>query len=97
MNVGAPSLTPGDTFLILNKASAPAIVGTFAGLPEGAEVIATNGWIFRITYEGGNGNDVVLEFIAVPEPGTWFMGGLAVAALVFSQRRRLKTLIAFGR
>jgi YVTN family beta-propeller protein len=44
----------GSTFIILTN-----VVGTFAGLPEGA-VITTSLGSFRITYSGGDGNDVVL-------------------------------------
>jgi autotransporter-associated beta strand protein len=30
------------------------------------------------------------EVVPIPEPGTWFAGGLALAALIYSQRRRLR-------
>ena len=43
--------------------------GTFAGLAEGASVIA-NGIVFHISYVGGTGNDVVLT-AAVPAMRTW--------------------------
>ena len=38
---------------------AGAITGTFAGLPEGAK-FTSNGRTYRITYQGGDGNDVVV-------------------------------------
>jgi hypothetical protein len=44
----------GQTFTIVTNAT-----GTFAGLPEGA-VFEVSGTGFRITYRGGDGNDVVL-------------------------------------
>jgi len=59
--------TPGDTFLILDNQNASPINGTFAGLPEGA-VFTTNGIAFRITYQGGTGNDVALTLLAPPVP-----------------------------
>lgn len=40
-----------------------------------------------------NGFWEVYSTVAVPEPGTWIGGSLALAALAFSQRRRLKRLI----
>ena len=56
----------GDTFTIIdNKGTSPVIGttagtgGTFKDLPEGAE-ITVGGAIFKISYVGGDGNDVVL-------------------------------------
>ena len=49
----------GDTFTILANDGTDAIIGTFAGLPQNATLIANN-VIFRIIYNGGDGNDVVL-------------------------------------
>ena len=50
----------GDTFTIINNKGANPIEGaTFKDLPEGAEV-TVGGAIFKISYVGGDGNDVVL-------------------------------------
>lgn len=35
-----------------------------------------------------------IDLVAVPEPSTWIGGALALAAIVFTQRRRLRGLIA---
>jgi len=32
----------------------------------------------------------MFEIVAVPEPGTWFAAVLALAAIGFSQRKRLR-------
>jgi autotransporter-associated beta strand protein len=49
----------GDSFVIITNGGANAVTGTFSGLPEGT--FFTNGGTgFRITYVGGDGNDVVL-------------------------------------
>jgi len=49
----------GDSFVIVNNDGAYAVTGTFSGLPSGA--LITNGaTIFRIAYNGGDGNDVTL-------------------------------------
>ncbi|MCI0637986.1 MAG: autotransporter-associated beta strand repeat-containing protein [Gemmataceae bacterium] len=51
---------PGNSFVLINNDGADAIVGTFAGLSEGATVVF-DGTFFVITYLGGtNNNDVVL-------------------------------------
>ncbi len=59
---GTMGFTPlsGATFTLINNDGADAIVGTFAGLPEGATV-TFSGQTFRISYVGGSGNDVVLS------------------------------------
>jgi uncharacterized delta-60 repeat protein len=59
----------GDTFIIINKESEGPIAGAFAGLAEGATVTAA-GAVFRISYQGGDGNDVSLTQIndAAPPP-----------------------------
>lgn len=61
------SYTPagGDSFIIVNNDGTDAITGTFSGLPEGATV-NVNGTDRRITYIGGDGNDVVLGPLVGP-------------------------------
>ena len=57
-------------------------------------VVADNGDVFVIGY--ATGGDIVLTLVSapVPEPSTWIGGALATAGLVFTQRRRLRKLIA---
>ncbi|SED26609.1 autotransporter-associated beta strand repeat-containing protein [Amycolatopsis tolypomycina] len=50
----APNSVPGPGVIVDNQGTEP-VAGTFDGLPEGAAVGA-----FRLTYHGGDGNDVVL-------------------------------------
>lgn len=52
----------GNAFTIINKTSPGAVTGTFNGLAEGATFIQ-NGRTYRITYIGGDGNDVVVTDI----------------------------------
>ncbi|HTY87182.1 MAG TPA: autotransporter-associated beta strand repeat-containing protein [Candidatus Acidoferrum sp.] len=54
----------GDQFIIVNNDGADAITGTFNGLPNGAQFTA-GGDTFRINYNGGDGNDVVLTLWGV--------------------------------
>jgi putative cell surface protein len=49
----------GDTFTIVNNNGNRPVQGTFKDLPEGAEV-TVSGATFKISYVGGDGNDVVL-------------------------------------
>ncbi|MCL4207616.1 MAG: VCBS repeat-containing protein, partial [Pirellulaceae bacterium] len=52
----------GDTFTIVNNDGTDLLVGTFAGLPEGAVLLDFLGseLLATISYIGGDGNDVVL-------------------------------------
>ena len=58
---GTAGFTPptGAMFTIINNDGADAIVGTFAGLPEGSTIVFS-AQAFKISYVGGTGNDVVL-------------------------------------
>lgn len=60
-----PNFSPaiGSTFVIIQNDGTDPIVGTFAGLAEGATFLV-DGMTFKITYKGGTGNDVVLTRIA---------------------------------
>jgi autotransporter-associated beta strand protein len=58
------SAAPANQFafptIIVKNDGAAAVLGTFAGLPEGATVFASNGRALRITYTGGDGNDIAV-------------------------------------
>ena len=52
-----------NIFRIIDNRGSNAIMGTFAGLPEGArfaEMFGGDAFRSAITYLGGDGNDVVL-------------------------------------
>jgi hypothetical protein len=49
----------GHAITLIDNDNTDAVVGTFAGLPEGT-VVLVNGYQFKISYVGGDGNDVVL-------------------------------------
>ena len=92
------TLSVGQTFLIGVRAAAGPITGQFA---QGNTVTGSDGTVFVISYAGGpDGNDIVLTVIQaspVPEPSTWMGGVLAIAGLAFTQRSKLRKLIAFSR
>jgi autotransporter-associated beta strand protein len=68
VNLGNSRLDPipgmgmaaGQVFRIINNDGNEPIVGRFANLPEGGSMTASNGMSLRLTYQGGDGNDVVL-------------------------------------
>ncbi len=55
----------GQSYIIIDNDGSDAITGTFANLAEGA-TFAVNGYVFKISYVGGTGNDVVLTVQSVP-------------------------------
>lgn len=62
----------GQSFTIISVAGTQPVNGTFNGLPEGA-TFTQNGIVFKITYKGGDGNDVVLTVENQPTaPDTGF-------------------------
>jgi len=58
---GAPAL--GQSYVIIDNDGTDSVIGTFAGLPEGA-ILPLQGFSFQISYAGGDGNDVVLTVVA---------------------------------
>jgi len=52
----------GNTLLLIDNDGTDAVTGTFAGLANGATV-NFNGETWRIYYNGGDGNDVVLTYV----------------------------------
>lgn len=55
----------GQEFVIINQAGDKAVDGNFKDLPEGA-TFSQNGITFKISYKGGDGNDVTLTVMNVP-------------------------------
>jgi autotransporter-associated beta strand protein len=59
----------GDTFTVIKLvAMSNRVSGIFAGLPQGA-ILTNNGKIFRLSYAGGDGNDVALTLVDVFSTG----------------------------
>ena len=54
-----PELAPDTTFVIIINDGSDPVSGTFKGFPENA-MLAAGRQLFRISYHGGTGNDVVL-------------------------------------
>lgn len=63
----------GDSFIIINNDGVDVVNATFKNLPEGS-VVAVGGIIYKITYKGGDGNDVALTVAtSVTVPNTGYM------------------------
>jgi autotransporter-associated beta strand protein len=79
---------PINTDLVLIEKTSPGpAAGTFDGLPEGAEITADNAFTFRITYAGGDGNDILLKLVRIARDyllsegatGTFFTTDILIA------------------
>ncbi len=84
-----PSL--GNEYTILRNDGISSVQGSFAGKPQGSYYTAYhagNPYIFQVNYFGGDGNDVVLTNVAVPEPSTGLLALLGIIAAVRTGRRR---------
>jgi len=56
----------GDKFVLIENDGTDPVMGTFAGLPEGAVFTRpTPNLRWRITYAGGDGNDVMLTLVEI--------------------------------
>jgi autotransporter-associated beta strand protein len=64
--VCGPNLAPGSTFRILDKAGSTTTATTFTGKAENSTFVNADGYTFRINYNSGTGNDVVLTLITTP-------------------------------
>ena len=60
-----PGLPLGSTYTIINNAGAGAVSGTFTNKPNNS-TFSAGGYNWRLRYNGGTGNDVVLWLYAPP-------------------------------
>ncbi len=54
---------PGTAMMLVENTTGFGVSGTFAGLPEGKH-FSVSGRLFRISYQGGSGNDITLTAAA---------------------------------
>ncbi|MFJ8629465.1 autotransporter [Streptomyces sp. NPDC093568] len=66
----AEAAKPARRITVLDHRGRARTTGTFTGLPEGRK-LQLDGTTYRISYRGGDGNDVVLTAVTVsPSPGS---------------------------
>ncbi len=62
----------GGTYTIIDNDGSDPVIGTFGDLAEGA-TFTVDGYVFKVSYVGGDGNDVTLTVQSVPAtPDTGF-------------------------
>ncbi len=60
---------PGDVFTLIDNQGGNPVTGTFTGMTN-EHVFAAGSGFFRIRYDGGDGNDVTLEFESAGDADT---------------------------
>ncbi|MBV5332824.1 hypothetical protein JZU54_04525, partial [bacterium] len=68
-----PSLN--QEFVLIRNDGTDAVSGTFQDKPEGT-ILTLNGYQFRLSYQGGDGNDVTLTSTMVAKSWTGTVSGL---------------------
>src|SRR4029077_2328478 len=74
------TFTPNQVYVLLSGTS---LSGTFSGITNN-ELVTFSGYQFIAQYTSTG-----FDLEAVPEPSTWVAGALALASLLYTQRRRL--------
>jgi hypothetical protein len=69
--IGGFTPAVGNKFVIVNNDGTDAVASPFTGLPEGA-IITVGGVQLKISYVGGDGNDVVLTVIGSSTGASFF-------------------------
>jgi FlgD Ig-like domain len=62
LDVSTLTASIGDAFMLIDNDGVEPVTGAFAGLAEGAQ-FAAGGHTFQISYQGGDGNDVVVTVV----------------------------------
>lgn len=65
-----PELPAGTVFTIVNKSSAGAVSGNFAGKPQ-SSLFTESGYAWIIRYTGGDGNDITLTVASPHQQWLW--------------------------
>lgn len=82
-----------QSYMIIENDGSDAVSGTFLNLAEGA-TFTVGGYVLKISYVGGTGNDVVLTVQSVPAvPDTGMALFLSKPWLVFAQTSALALLM----
>jgi fibronectin-binding autotransporter adhesin len=93
LTLGATPLAVGDKFFIATYTGSES--GTFSNA-TGGTVYTQGADVFLINYTDlfNGGTAVSIEVTAIPEASTWIGTAPAVAAIGFTQRRRLRRLVS---
>ncbi|MEN3368646.1 MAG: hypothetical protein V7609_789 [Verrucomicrobiota bacterium] len=87
--IAGGGLQVGDKFFVVVNDGTDPVLGAFAQggtVTSGSDTFLIN---YLDDFGGGlAGNDISLTLQAIPEPSTWIVGALALAAIGFTQRKR---------
>src|SRR5207253_107197 len=90
-------LRVGDSFRIIDNDGTDPVAGTFEGLPEGGPIKNLRPFPLRISYHGGDGNDVVVEAVSAPATAVGAGAGTLPTVNVYDADGTLmRTFLAYG-
>ena len=84
-DLGGGALALGTSFVIIDNTAGSPINGVFSNLADNS-TFTNNGNTYRVSYEGGTGNDLTLSVI--PEPGAIALIFLGCGVLLGGRMRR---------
>lgn len=85
--INTAPITAGTVITVIRNDGPSPVAGTFSGLPEGSVVTTAAGQLFRISYAGGDGNDVTITALpTVPLLGHTALMMLVVALALVAVR-----------
>jgi len=76
--INTAPITAGTVITVIRNDGPSPVAGTFSGLPEGAVVSTATAQLFRISYTGGDGNDVTITAL----PTAPLLGHTALMMLI---------------
>lgn len=98
LSFGSTPLAIGDKFYIMLYTGLTNESGMFFNTTNSGTTYTQGPDTFLVNYAdptiGGGMEAISLEVTAIPEPGTWIVGSLALLAVGYTQRRRLRQLLA---
>jgi hypothetical protein len=94
----SPQPRPNDKFTLISNDGTDPIVGTFANIPEGGDVRLGN-LVLRITYRGGDGNDLVVT-VSDRGPRSYAVGagagGVPLVNVYDANSRLIRSFFAYA-
>ncbi len=99
---GSLTFATNQDFTFIGSPTIGTYTGLIIGVPNpGAAlnswVIDNSGYAGTFSWDSANGGEIDLNITAVPEPSTWIIGALALAAVVYNQRKRIGRLRIMNR
>ena len=101
LDLSLGAMAGGQLYTLILNSGTSAIQGAFANIEVSGSAVTlgagntftVDGLTYDLSYTGGDGNDLTLSVLSVPEPSTWVMivGGVGMLAVGQRMRRRAQS------